>query len=221
MKDVPHHVTQRGNNQQDVFFVDDDRVVYLDALRQQSQKFGLDVLGYCLMSNHIHLIAVPQNDTSLAKAIGRTHFVYTQYVNRIHGRSGHLWQNRFYSCAMDNLHTWQAMQYIETNPVRAGIVRKPWIYPYSSASAHVTGYDPSGVLNMKWWSQKTTQINWGQVLQKRLKKEQVDKIRLSTNRGRPLAQDSYICKLEKIVGRRIRPLPVGRPKRSSVDNERE
>ena len=95
----PHHVVQRGNNRQDVFFVDDDCRAYLRFLCDQSARFGIHILGYCLMSNHVHIIAVPDGEDSLAKAIGRTHFLYAQYVNRVHGRSGHLWQNRFYSCA--------------------------------------------------------------------------------------------------------------------------
>jgi len=120
---VPHHITQRGNNRQDVFFVDDDRRAYLDLLGQHAERFGLKVLGYCLMANHVHLIATPSAEESLAKAVGRTHFGYTQYVNRHHRRSGHLWQNRFYSCALDEVHLWRAMRYTERNPVRGKLVR--------------------------------------------------------------------------------------------------
>ena len=138
---VPHHVTQRGNNRQEVFFVDDDRGFYLDLLGRQAQRFGLDVLGYCLMSNHVHLIAVPQREDSLAKAIGRTHFLYTQYLHRLHGRSGHLWQNRFYSCALDEAHCWAALCYTERNPVRARMVRKAWRYRWSSAAVHCGSTD--------------------------------------------------------------------------------
>ena len=122
-----HHVTQRGNNRQDVFFVDDDRRVYLELLAQQAPRFGLSVQGYCLMTNHVHL---------LAKTLGRTHFLYTQYVNRLHGRSGHLWQNRFYSCALDEPQQWAALGYVERNPVRARLVRLAWRYEWSSAAAH-------------------------------------------------------------------------------------
>ena len=85
---LPHHICKRGNNQQDVFFVEDDRRVYLDLLRGQSERYGLSVLGYCLMTNHVHVVATPARDESLAKAVGRTHFLYTQYVNRMHGRAG-------------------------------------------------------------------------------------------------------------------------------------
>jgi len=110
---VAHHVVQRGNNRQDVFFVSDDYVAYLRLLEAQSAAYGLRVLGYCLMTNHVHLIAVPSRADSLAKAVGRTDFLYTQYVNRLHGRSGHLWQNRFYSCALDEERFFEALRYIE------------------------------------------------------------------------------------------------------------
>ncbi|KPJ53893.1 MAG: transposase, partial [Planctomycetes bacterium DG_58] len=135
--DVVYHITQRGNNRQDVFFVEDDRRVYLELLAEESDRYALRVLGYCLMTNHIHLVAVPQTKHSLAKAVGRTHWRYTRYVNGLHRRSGHLWQNRFFSCGLDEKHTVAAMRYVEQNPVRAKIVRKPWRYAWSSSAAHV------------------------------------------------------------------------------------
>src|SRR4051812_10110037 len=100
LADIPHHITQRGNNRQDVFFVDDDRRAYLAILAEQFRRYGVAVLGYCLMTNHVPLIVIPRTADALAKAIGRTHWLYPQYVNRLHRRSGHLWQNRFYSSAM-------------------------------------------------------------------------------------------------------------------------
>ena len=140
---LPHHVTQRGNNRQDVFFSDADRKVYLELLGQQCETFGLAIDGYCLMTNHIHLIATPRDEGSLAKAVGRTNLYYTRYINRLHGRSGHLWQDRFFSCPLDDQYFWTAMIYVERNPVRANLVRKPWRCPWSSATAHVTGIDPT------------------------------------------------------------------------------
>ena len=92
---VPHHVTQRGNNRQDVFFTDDDRRLYLDLLRDHCATAGVRILGYCLMNNHVHLVLVPPAEDRLAAAVGRTHYRYTQAINRLHGRSGHLWQGRF------------------------------------------------------------------------------------------------------------------------------
>ena len=115
---VPYHVTQRGNNRQDVFFVNDDRRCYLDLLREASRRFGLEVLGYCLMTNHVHLLVVPRNEDALALGIGRAHWWYSRYVNRLHGRSGHLWQGRFFSAPLEESHLWAALGYVERNPVR-------------------------------------------------------------------------------------------------------
>jgi putative transposase len=121
--DLPHHLTQRGNNRQDVFFVDEDRRQYLKLLADQCRRHGAKILGYCLMTNHVHLILIPSRPDSLAKAVGRTHWLYAQYINRLHKRSGHLWQNRFYCNAMDDEHCLLALRYVERNPIRARICR--------------------------------------------------------------------------------------------------
>jgi putative transposase len=209
--DVPHHITQRGNNRQDVFFVDDDRRVYLSILREQSEKFGLEILGWCLMTNHIHLIGRPAGEDSLAKSLGRTHFLYTQFINRFHGRSGHLWQNRFYSCPLGREHFWQALRYVEQNPLLAGLVRQAWKYPWSSAAAHIGGQDETGLLNLSYWRQISAQVDWREALQIGQAEEMVERIRLNTHTGRPLAGDAFISKLEKLLNKRLRPLPIGRP----------
>ena len=219
--DVPHHITQRGNNRQDVFFVDDDRRVYLSILKEQSEKYGLEILGWCLMTNHIHLIARPSAPESLAKALGRTHLRYAQYVNRLHGRSGHLWQNRFFSCPLGRKQFWQVLRYTEQNPVRAGVIKTAWKYPWSSAKAHLTGEDEMGLLDMSHWRQISGQVDWRQALEKVQAKELIEQIRLNTHTGRPLAGDSFISKVEKLLHRRLRPLPIGRPKKTKRMSESE
>ena len=207
-------MTQRGNNRQDVFFVNDDRSVYLNILKQQSEIYGFKVLGYCLMTNHVHIIGVPENKESLFKAIGRTNWRYTQYINRFHNRSGHLWQNRFYSCVLDESHLLAAMAYIERNPVRAGMVRKSWNHKWSSAKAHVERNDESGLLDMKRWNAIIGNTDWRGILVKPDDDEIKVALRSSTSRGRPLGSDGFISKIEKFVGKRVRPLPVGRPKKT-------
>jgi putative transposase len=211
---MPHHITQRGNNRQDVFFVDDDRRRYLELLKEQSELYGLRVLGYCLMTNHTHIVAVPETEDSLAGAIGRTHFAYTQYVNRLHDRSGHLWQNRFYSCALDDVHLWRALRYVERNPVRARLVRVPWRYPWSSAAAHVSQRDDTGLLDLAEWRKEWKPEKWRKTLREPEDDELIDRLRRNTMTGRPLATDKTIARLERRLGRRLRPLPVGRPKKA-------
>ena len=209
-----HHLVQRGNNKQDVFFVDDDRRLYLRILAEECDARGLDVLAYCLMSNHVHLIAIPADEQSLAKGFGRTNFRYAQAVNRLHGRSGHLWQSRFYSCSLGSSHFWRAMRYVERNPVCANLVRRAWRYPWSSAAAHCSkASDKTGLLDMAWWAKKSRSRDWPACLQQPQDEKELAGLRLATNRGRPLGGDSFMSKMEKLVGRRLRPLPVGRPRK--------
>ena len=212
---LEHHVTQRGNNRQDAFFVDDDRRVYLEMLKEQAARHGLRLLCYCLMTNHVHVIGVPEDERSLSLAIGRTNLLYSQYISRFHGRSGHLWQNRFYSCAIGGTHLAATTLYVERNPVRAGLVRQAWKYPWSSAGAHVSGTDPSGLLDMRGW--RAAPEEWRGLLSGRDDAELLAAIRRQTRVGRPLATDTFLSKLEQRLGRRLRPLPVGRPRKDDVE----
>jgi putative transposase len=210
----PHHLTQRGNNQQDVFFVDDDRRAYLAFLKERCSEAGVAILGYCLMTNHVHLIAVPSRAAALATAVGRTHFAYTQYVNRRHGRSGHLWQNRFYSCPLAEPQTWSALRYVERNPVRAGLTRAAWRYPWSSAAGHVgESPDTSGLLDLDDWAATWKPERWRALLREPLEAGETERLRRHLRTGRPLAGNRALAKLETKLGRRLRPLPVGRPRK--------
>ena len=222
-----HHITQRGNNGQDVFFVDDDRRVYLELLAEQAERHGLEITGFCLMRNHVHLVAVPKAEEALAKAVGRTHFRYTQYINRFHKRSGHLWQGRFYSCALDRRHFWLALKYIERNPVRARLCRKPWRYEWSSAAAHVDAefgkrgqvqlaarnVPVPGFLDLSKWYKVMSAEQWRAELGEGLTEMETERLRLRTHTGRPLGSDGFLSKIETALGRRVRPLPRGRPKK--------
>ena len=216
--DYPHHIVQRGNNRQDVSFVADDRRVYLEILKEQFDKYSLELSAYCLMTNHIHLLAIPRKEDSLAKAVGGANFRYTQYINRMHKRSGHLWQGRFYSCALDNAHLLYAMRYIERNPLRAKVCRQAWNYKWSSASAHIVEKKKNDLLDLKSWFKIMGGDDWKKLLMTDLDKSEVMRIRNNTHTGRPLGSDSFLSKLEKRIGRRLRPLPVGRPHKKGVKN---
>jgi REP-associated tyrosine transposase len=211
---TPHHITQRGNNRQDVFPCEDDFGLYLEILNAQSRKWAMEIHAYCLMNNHVHLIATPRNPGSLAKAVGRTHYRYALLANRTHGSSGHLWQNRFYSCILDDgNHLLAAIRYVERNPVRAGMVGHAWDYPWSSAAAHLSGKDVNGLLDMHRWAIWSHNIDWRARLSGEDSEEFLAQVRTSTHRGNALAGDDFIEKLEKHLGKSLRPLPVGRPKK--------
>ena len=211
--DLPHHITQRGNNRQNIFFTDDDRRFFLRTLAENAECFGLTVHGYCLMTNHLHLIATPRQPESLAKAIGRTHLKYTQYINRLHQRSGHLWQNRFFSCPLDPGHLLAAMRYLERNPVRAHMLRAPWRYPWSSAAIHCGDReDAFNLLDSAPWRRRWSPATWRAILREPDDEKQIEKLRQHTFNGLPLAGDRFLAKLEAKLNRRLRPNPVGRPR---------
>lgn len=222
--DCAHHVTQRGNNRQDVFFVDSDRRIYLEYLRDASERFNLCVEGYCLMTNHVHLVVTPHNENSLADAMKRTNQLYAQYINHMHNRSGHLWQNRFFSCALGEEHFWRTLAYVERNPVRARLTRKAWRWRWSSASAHCGIDKQSDLLDILSWRWDMSFAQWRQVLERPNDDRLISTFRLSTCRGRPLGTDAFIAKLETLLGRRLRPMPKGRPKKNilkkKIENER-
>jgi putative transposase len=208
---IPHHITQRGNNRQDVFFVDDDRTTYLSILREQSSQYGMLIDGYCLMTNHIHIIATPLKKDSFARAMGRTNLLYAQYINDMHGRGGHLWQNRFFSCPMDTDYFFRSLCYIEQNPVRAGMVRRAWKYRFSSAGFHIGQEDEFGLMDRTRWQKQSSGLNWKEILLQRQDRLDINKVRIYCRTGRPLGSDRFISKLEVMIGHRLRALPVGRP----------
>ena len=139
LPEIPYHVTQRGNRRQPVFFRNDDYRMYLRLLREQSERWGLRVWAYCLMTNHVHLLVVPETEQSLIRGLAETHRRYTCYVNFRKGWRGYLWQGRFASGPLDEGHLVAAMRYVERNPVEAGMVQTAMEYPWSSARAHGTG----------------------------------------------------------------------------------
>jgi putative transposase len=209
-------VTQRGNNRQDVFFVDADREVFLQYLREAAQRFALQIEGYCLMTNHIHLVVTPQREDSLAQALKRVNQLYAQYVNRLHGRSGHLWQNRFFSCPLDQEHVHRVLIYVERNPVRARLCRKAWRWRWSSAEAHCGGEDPSGLLDLTSWWRDMSPARWRRMLERPDDDKLAASLQRATSRGRPLGSDKFIAKLETLLGRRLRALPPGRPRKEET-----
>jgi len=132
----PHHVTQRGNRRQRTFFGAADYRAYLALMAEWCASQKVRILAYCLMPNHVHLVAVPREARGLARAIGGAHRRYTRRINFRKRWRGYLWQGRFGSCVMDRKHCLAAARYIERNPVRAGLVTRAWKWPWSSAAAN-------------------------------------------------------------------------------------
>lgn len=211
----PHHVIQRGNRRQIVFFSEDDRRLYLNILNQLCRKEGVEIWCYCLMDNHVHLIAVPRKKESLAKAIGETHKKYTWMINIRENWKGHLWQGRFLSYPMDEGYLYLALRYIERNPVRARIVKKAEDYPWSSARSHVFRLSDKILTEFDLHSDIK---DWGAFLQGGDKESDLATFRKHERTGRPLGDKDFIAKIEEITGRTLGKKKVGRPKKRKYQN---
>ncbi len=208
---MAHHVTQRGNNRQAVFCSVNERLVYLRLAAEYFPQYGLTLVAYDLMTNHSHLAVIPDSEDSLALGVGRMHNDYSRWHNVQHGRHGHLWQVRFYSCPVENDRRWGLFGYIELNPVRAQMVEHAWDWEWSSARAHVTGVDPSGLLDMDFWRKHFDGAAWRDFLeQMAAEKSLVDRIRKATARGRFFGSDATARLLEEQLGREILPKKRGR-----------
>lgn len=138
---VPHHVTQRGNRRERTFFEDGDYALYLDLLAEGAERAGVEIWSYCLMPNHVHIIAVPRDADGLGRTFRHVHRHYTGYLNARLRVTGHLWQGRFSSVAMDEPHLHAAFRYVALNPVRARLVSRPEDWRWSSVRAHFQGRD--------------------------------------------------------------------------------
>lgn len=197
----PHHITQRGNRRQQTFFCDEDYRSYIALMAEWCSRFKVTVWAYCLMPNHIHLIAVPQAEEGLRQAIGEAHRRYTRKINFREGWRGHLWQGRFASFPMDEIYLLAAARYVELNPVRAKLVDRPDAYKWSSAVAHQEGVDDRLV--------KVSPLlglvgNWEEFLSQAAPLDQMKELRRHEHTGRPLGSEGFVEKLEKGLGRVLR-----------------
>ena len=197
---VPHHVTQRGNRRQQVFFDDGDDRAYLALLAEHLGKAGVAVWGWCLMPNHVHLMLAPSSPDALRKSLAEAHRRYSRMVNVREGWRGYLWQGRFASYPMDAAHALAAARYIELNPVRARLAACAGEWPWSSARAHLTGQGDGlteigalGILPAQW----ADFLDWG------VDDAALAAIRGSERTGRPLGDAAFVRQLEAVTGRSL------------------
>jgi len=203
----PHHVTQRGNRRQPTFFSESDYEAYLDLMGEWCGRLGVGIWAYCLMPNPIHLIAVPESKEGLCRAVGEAHRRYTRMINFREGWRGHLWQGRFASFPMDEPHLLLATRYIELNPVKAGMVKDPGSYAWSSAAAHLSGKDDR-LLTASPLADMVP--DWQRFLSGGVDKEQARLLQRHERTGRPLGSVYFLDRLEGMLGRVLRPRKAGR-----------
>lgn len=210
---LPHHVTQRGNYQQNVFMDNTDRKRYLTWFEEYSSKYGLKIITYCLMTNHVHFIVIPETEHALAKTFNIAHMRYSQYFNKRMKKYGHLWQGRFYSCVLDEKHLMAAARYSERNPVRAGMVKKPWEWEWSSAVTHIgqrkNMFNSGELLRILNMSADV----WKKYVELEDDEKFVSEFRKYSLTGRPMGDAEFTKNLENALKRKLVALPVGRPRK--------
>jgi putative transposase len=208
---VPHHVTQRGNRRQRVFFSDDDYAAYRLLLAEGCREAGVAVWAYCLMPNHVHLILTPSDADGLRQALGEAHRRYTRHVNVREGWRGYLWQGRFASCPMDEAYLLACARYVELNPVRARLARRARDWRWSSARAHLAGED-DGLVRVR--PLLALAPDWAGFLAEGLGPADREAIRAGERTGRPLGAARFVARLEKRLGRPLaRQKPGPKPRR--------
>lgn len=196
---IPHHIIQRGNRNQRVFFHDSDKMAYLRLLRQFTGEHQVRIWAYCLMDTHVHLVAVPEQASGLASALAETHKRYTRMINVRHGWRGYLWQGRFHSYVMDERYLFAAVRYVERNPVEAGMVTRAETYPWSSAPAHVLKR-PDPLLSPCFLEEQIS--DWNRYLQAD-DPAVMEKIATHLRTGRPLGGQDFVHRLEIRLGRKF------------------
>ena len=213
---------QRGNRRADVFFTDEDRRAYLDWLKAYCGEHAVAILGYCLMTNHVHLVVVPDSDDGLQRALKPLHMRYAQHVNRSRGWRGHLWQGRSFSSPLDDAYLWAALRYVERNPVRARMVRRAESYPWSSAAAHCGRRADAVLTPARVWRERLTAVgDWSAWLGEGDEAEELAVLRRNVDEGLPCGSAAFIGRLEALADRPLRFRPIGRPRTRRDDNDNE
>ena len=205
---LPHHITQRGNRRQQTFFGDEDYAAYVELMADWCKERGVEVWAYCLMPNHVHLIAVPGSEDGLRRAVGEAHRRYTRRINFREKWRGCLWQGRFASFVMDERYLLAAARYVELNPVRAKLAEHPDQWPWSSAKAHLRGRDDRLVRVAPLLAMIA---DWRGFLNSAIPEEELRDLREHGRTGCPLGSASFVARLERVVGRILRPRKAGRP----------
>lgn len=214
----PQHVIQRGNNREPIFADEADYRFYLECLLEAAQREALALHAYVLMTNHVHLLATPDTETSLSRVLQSVGRRYVQYFNRTYDRTGTLWEGRYKATLIDSeRYLLTCMRYIELNPVRAGMVDHPGDYPWSSYPANARGKVQSLVTPHSLYrglarTDNARQAAYCRLFRAHLNQSEIEAIREATNKAWVLGNDRFRDKIETLSGRRTAPLPRGRPR---------
>jgi putative transposase len=206
----PVHIIQRGNNRTECFFSADDKAVYVGILRNASSRYKLNIHAWVLMTNHVHLLATPARESAVSKTMQYLGAKYVRYFNEKYARTGTLWEGRFRSCLVESEGYLLACQrYIELNPVRAGMVKTPDKYRWSSFHANALGVSasicsPHEAYLSLGGSYRDRLSAYRALFDNALQQDQIDAIRRATNHGLVFGSERFKDEIERRSGQRTR-----------------
>lgn len=214
---VPLHVIQRGNNRSACFDREGDCLLYLALLRELCDLYECSIHAYVLMTNHVHLLATPEHSDSMSLVMKHLGQRYVQYVNRRYARTGSLWEGRFRSSMVDSAgYALVCQRYIELNPVRAGVVRHPGEYRWSSFGANALGHSSDIVVPRAEYlclgeDERERRMRYVELFNDALSDRDLARIRDAVNGGFVLGSDRFVGEIEERLHRRATRGKPGRP----------
>jgi putative transposase len=206
----PHHVTQRGNRQQEIFLRSEDWRMYKDLLTQSCRKYDVDCLAWCLMPNHVHLVLVPPEADSLRAVLASVHTAYSLRINLREKASGHLFQGRFASYPMDQAHLMAAIRYVENNPVKAGLVENAIDWKWSSARTHALRESDGLTAPSELVEQYR---DWAAILKQGWESGEGEAVDQALQDGRPRGLEAWLAGVAAAGGRDVTVKSRGRPQK--------
>jgi len=213
---LPHHVTQRGNGRARTFFGDADYALYRDLLAQHCRAADVEVWAWCLMPNHVHLILVPSDRDGLRRALAAVHRRYAGIIQARRKRTGHFWQGRFGAAVMDEEHVAAALRYVSLNPVRARLVERARDWRWSSTRAHLSGKS-DGITALA--PIRDCFPRFADLLDDAPEADLFDRLRAAESVGRPLGDDRFLARVERLTARALRPAKRGPKPKAGLDED--
>ncbi len=218
---VVQHVIVRGNNKSVMFVDTADYRLFHETLASACADHGCDIHAYVFMTNHVHLLATPNELNAFAKAMQTIGRRYVRRFNDTYRRSGHLWGGRYKAIAINTeQYLFTCYRYIELNPVRAGLAAGPRDYPWSSHGANATGANDKLITPHERYTAlgadpSARQTAYRALFSEELSKATLERIRESTNRGWALGSQRFRDEVAALLGRRTPPATRGhRPHRN-------
>ena len=218
LADIPAHVVQRGNNRDACFYSDDDYLFYIEVLGQGLRRYKVKLHAYCLMTNHVHLLMTPVDETGISRVMQHVGRMYVQYINKTYKRSGTLWEGRHKASLVDaDNYLLKCYRYIELNPVVAGMVRKPEQYRWSSYQWHAWGKTNSIITDHEIFNdldnrQENRQFVYRELFKTQITDEDIHEIEESLEYSYSLGNERFRVQIETALGRKVGQKQRGRPK---------